>query len=313
MGRSTMEGKVMRQMSRRPEWGRRRAVAAVGVVLFVSQLAAAEGRPPSAAATRATPSSQGAPAVARSARDVARILGDYEQAAGGRRALLAIRSLIASGAIQRRQDSSPRSFSIRFLRPASVQSVEVMPAGTIDLARISTLDGSRAWSSRSALTGGDPLGSAGWDAERKAQVQSRRLALELALGIVPSLLAEGNVVTFSLGDSVRDEASGKELDRLLVADEAGYFGGVYFDTQTHLPARIDFSFIATMGRPSEVTRRTVVGDHRKVSGLVLPFSLVRGGTRIQISAYERDQPLSRDLFERVTSEAGLRRIVDAAR
>ncbi len=303
----------MRQMSRRPEWGRRKAVVGVGVVLFISQLAAAEGRPPSAASTRGTPSSEGAPAVARSARDVARVLGDYEQAAGGRRALLAIRSLIASGAIQRRQDSPPRSFSIRFLRPASVQSVEVMPAGTIDLARISTLNASRAWSSRSALIGGAPLGSAGWDAERKTQVQSRRLALELALGIVPSLLAEANVVTFRLGDAVRDDASGKELDHLLVADEAGHFGAVYFDKQTHLPARIDFSFIATMGRPSEATRTTVVGDHRKVGGLVLPFSFVVGRTRIQISAYERDQPLPRDLFEQVTSESGIRRIVDGGR
>lgn len=302
----------MREMARRPGWGRRRAVAAVAVVLCIKALAAAGDRSPSTAVTRGTPSPASAHGVARGARDVPRILGEYEQAAGGRRALLAIRSLIASATIQPRQ-GSPRPFSIRLLRPGSVQSVEVMPPGTIDLARVSTLDGSRAWSSRSALIGGDPLGSAGWDPQRKVEVQSRRLALELTLGIVPSLLAEANVVTFSLGQPVRDAASGKELDQLLVADEAGHFGGLYFDRQTHLPARIDFSFIATMVQSSELTRRTVIGDYRKVDQLMLPFSFVRSGMRIQVSAYERDGPLPRDLFERAASEAGLRRIVDAGR
>ena len=139
--------------------------------------------------------------------------------------------------------------------------------------------------------------------------------MELMVGIVPSLLAEEKIVTFSLGKPIREDRSGKELEQLLVADDAGRFAALFFDKRTHLPARIDFSFVATMIKSSEFTRTTDIGDHRKTAGLVLPFSFERRRSthRVQVSAYQRDRPLPADLFQRVTSDAGVQRIVDATR
>ncbi len=274
------------------------AVAAVSLIAVASLTA--DHEPSRAAAT----GGQG-PAMT-----VARALDGYQRSAGGRERLRALRSLVAD-AVRPGERGETRRWEYRWLHPASVQVVEELPRGSLYPTRVVTAVGTQGWA-RGALVGVKPFGGDALDAAAQARVQSRRFAIEIALGIAPSLATEAGLIDLSYGGTVRDAGERLELIALDVRDDIGPFGCLYLRTDNYLPVRVTTKVLGTFGQVSTITRTIRFEDYRPVAGLLLPFT-IDDGAHISVTRYRLDTPLGAELFRPPKGQNDLERLLSGTR
>ncbi len=252
------------------------------------------------------------PSAAGATRDqgpvmtVARALDGYQRSAGGRQRLRALRSLVAD-AVRTGQAGETRHWEYRWLRPTSAQVLEELPRGSLYPVRVATVDGIQGWE-RGALIGVKPFGAESLDPAAQARVQSRRFAIEMALGLAPSLVADARLVDLSYGGTIRDAGDKIDLIALEVKDDIGPFGRLCLRKDNYLPVRVSTKVLGTFGQVSTITRTVRFDDYRAVGGLVLPFT-IDDGSGIKVTRYNLDAPLGREIFIPPEGQKDLERLL----